>query len=193
MKLPSIVEYLYKSLFIIPVFETHDKAMFSIPHLVNREKKCLDHYVIVANDIMSVYHIHDPEGEHKDLIFQTKDEEEFKQWFAKSIKESAPDIDALGPKDEAMMIEKTFTIKAFPETMEMFERFLAMLHYNQGSSYTYGVAFDGDGCDILRVSPAPPREYYEQFEEIDQNSSGSSLAIIANHETYYSLNDSELR
>jgi len=57
-------------------------------------------------------------------------------------------------------VKVTYTIEMTPEVQKRFEHFLAMLHYNGGHSSTFGLNFDGDGSDIFRVSPKPPRESY---------------------------------
>lgn len=53
------------------------------------------------------------------------------------------------------LIKKTLTISADAETWAKFERFLALMHYNAGHSAIFGMAFDGDGADTLKVDPAP--------------------------------------
>lgn len=54
-------------------------------------------------------------------------------------------------------ITKNFSITATPSVMKRFERFLCFLHYNGGHSAVFGMPFDGDGSDRLRVDPAPEK------------------------------------
>ena len=68
------------------------------------------------------------------------------------------------------MITKTFEITATPNVMKRFERFLCSFHYNGGHSGTFAMPFDGDGSDVLKVSPAPPKE----------TKSNSDFHIVAN-------------
>lgn len=55
-----------------------------------------------------------------------------------------------------MRVKQTFTITADESTMKKFVRFLAFFHYNGGHSATFGIEFDGDGADSLKVEPPPP-------------------------------------
>lgn len=55
-----------------------------------------------------------------------------------------------------MKVKQTFTITANESTMKKFVRFLAFFHYNGGHSATFGMDFDGDGDDSLKVEPPPP-------------------------------------
>jgi len=55
-----------------------------------------------------------------------------------------------------MRVKQTFTITADESTMKKFMRFLAFFHYNGGHSATFGMDFDGDGADSLKVEPPPP-------------------------------------
>lgn len=74
-------------------------------------------------------------------------------------------------------ITKTFTITVNnQETMDKFERFLCFLHYNGGHSGIFGMEFDGDGPDRLKVDPAPPKDPrgYNDFSIIN---SGQELEI----------------
>lgn len=52
---------------------------------------------------------------------------------------------------------KSFTITANPDVMARFEKFLCFLHYNGGHSGIFGMSFDGDGHERLRVEPAPDK------------------------------------
>lgn len=54
-------------------------------------------------------------------------------------------------------ITKTYTITATPDTLLKFERFLAMMHWNRGHSALFGMSFDGDGHERLKVDPEPPK------------------------------------
>jgi hypothetical protein len=54
-------------------------------------------------------------------------------------------------------ITKTFTITATEDVMNRFEKFLGFFHYNGGHSNIFGMYFDGDGSDFMRVSPEPNR------------------------------------
>jgi len=54
------------------------------------------------------------------------------------------------------MITKTYEITATEDVIKRFERFLAFMHFNGGHSATFGMPFDGDGADILKVNPPPP-------------------------------------
>jgi hypothetical protein len=54
-------------------------------------------------------------------------------------------------------ITKQFAITATPSVMRRFERFLCFFHYNGGHSGIFGMPFDGDGSDRLKVYPAPER------------------------------------
>ena len=42
-----------------------------------------------------------------------------------------------------------------PDTLKKVMTFLALMHYNQGHSGTFGIDFDGDGHERLTVDPAP--------------------------------------
>jgi hypothetical protein len=67
-------------------------------------------------------------------------------------------------------ITKTFTITTNnQETMDTFERFLCFLHYNGGHSGIFGMEFDGDGSDRLKVDPAPAKDSrgYNDFSIIN--------------------------
>lgn len=52
-------------------------------------------------------------------------------------------------------VTKTYAVTTSPEVHRKLEMFLALLHYNAGHSGTFGMQFDGDGSDRLRVEPAP--------------------------------------
>jgi hypothetical protein len=68
---------------------------------------------------------------------------------------------ALLPKTARLdNVTVTYTIEMSPQVQKRFEHFLAMLHYNGGHSSTFGMSFDGDGADVFRVTPKPPRETY---------------------------------
>jgi hypothetical protein len=42
-----------------------------------------------------------------------------------------------------------------PDTLRKIQAFLALMHFNQGHSGTFGIHFDGDGHERLTVDPAP--------------------------------------
>lgn len=72
-------------------------------------------------------------------------------------------------------ITKEFEITAPAETMERFEAFLAMLHYNGGHSGYFGLNFDGDGSDSLHVDPKPPK--YEAGSKISGTGANVEIAM----------------
>lgn len=89
-------------------------------------------------------------------------------------------------------VTKTFTITADPHTMKRFEKFLCFFHYNGGHSGLFGMYFDGDGSDRLKVDPAPDKgtrdyariSYSGQDIEI-ANENDCTSRPIAMDKTYY--------
>lgn len=55
------------------------------------------------------------------------------------------------------MVTKTFTITAPEDTMDKFEAFLCFFHYNGGHSGLFGMPFDGDGHESMKIEPPPAR------------------------------------
>lgn len=82
-------------------------------------------------------------------------------------------------------VTKQYEFTMTPEVKDRFESFLALMHYNGGHSATFGMSFDGDGADLLRVKPAPPEKYRKAVSGIGNagggleraNSDGSYTAI----------------
>jgi len=83
-------------------------------------------------------------------------------------------------------VTKTFEVTAHPDTMEVFESFLAFLHYNGGHSAIFGMAFDGDGHDFLRVDPAPDKKYSQAAQNI--GGAGPELELAKGRDGYEALN-----
>ena len=66
-------------------------------------------------------------------------------------------------------------IKGHPDTMKKFVRFLAMLHHNGGHSAFFGLWFDGDGHDHLKVEPW-------EFEDVDTLRGGAQMIADVGHD-----------
>jgi hypothetical protein len=80
-------------------------------------------------------------------------------------------------------ITKTFTITTSnQETMDKFERFLCFLHYNGGHSGIFGMAFDGDGSDRMKIEPAPPKDP-RGYNDFGLVATGQELEVA--YSTYY--------
>jgi len=63
-------------------------------------------------------------------------------------------------------VTETFKVTASPKVMERFKRFLTFLAYNGGHSGIFGLYFDGDGSDFLRVEPKLDRKYTKGMHAI---------------------------
>ena len=76
-------------------------------------------------------------------------------------------------------IKKTFEIEADEETMERFERFLALLHYNSrfGHSSCFAMELDGDGWGKFTASPIN-KEYKNDVDLI--GGVGGSAEVASN-------------
>lgn len=87
-----------------------------------------------------------------------------------------------------LTVTKTFTISASPDVMRRFERFLAFFHYNGGHSGIFGMPFDGDGSDRMRIEPPPPLLVDENnYSEVGKIG-GTGLELeIANDNGYSAL------
>lgn len=78
-----------------------------------------------------------------------------KQWFGKT---------GYAVKDTD--VTETFEITAGPLVMERFKRFLTFLAFNGGHSGIFGMYFDGDGADFLRVKPKLDKKYTKGMHAI---------------------------
>jgi len=154
-------------------------VVYQIPHLHNT-------FLMVFSDIMRICSVNDRDRGHKETLLETTDEQKVIEWYCSSFPKKTT-ADRLHPKEEELMVEKTFTVKTFPETLKIFERFLALLHYNEGSSGVFGMDFDGDGSDKLRIAPAPSFDDYEESQKIVNKSSGH--IVIASSEQYYVIKE----
>jgi len=70
-------------------------------------------------------------------------------------------------------VKKTFVIEATPDTMKRFERFLCFFHYNSGHSGLFAMGFDGDGHEVMTVSPAPDKKLADGMRDV----AGKSVEI----------------
>lgn len=73
------------------------------------------------------------------------------------------------------METRSYELRGPPDTLDRFEMFLAMLHYNGGHSGHFGISFDGDGHDRVTVKPPPPEKYRKGVGAI--SGSGADLEI----------------
>ncbi len=82
------------------------------------------------------------------------------------------------------LFTKKYEITAPAEIHDRLDAFLAFFHFNGGHSGTFGMWFDGDGADTLKVDPPPPKEYAKGSQRIAN--AGHELEIATNQGTYYS-------
>lgn len=96
-------------------------------------------------------------------------------------------------------VTKIFTITATPDTMKRFERFLCFFHYNGGHSGLFGMPFDGDGHERLKVDPPPDKKNSDHWLIAN---GGPELEIalddryqsfhLDRHRRFYTAKDGEL-
>ena len=77
--------------------------------------------------------------------------------------------------------QMTLTIRATPDTLQKFLRFLALMHFNGGHTGTFAMEFDGDGNERLSVDPPLPRE----MAAIAQRIGGSGMDVEEAHRWGY--------
>jgi hypothetical protein len=78
------------------------------------------------------------------------------------------------------IVTKTYTVRAPVKTLVKFEKFLGLLHYNGGHSGIFGMEFDGDGADRLKVEPEPV-----QINNDHHHIADSGMGLEVAYETCY--------
>lgn len=76
------------------------------------------------------------------------------------------------------LVTKTYIIIATPDTLQKFERFLALMHYNAGHSGCFAMQFDGDGHERLNVNPAPDESFRNSAQKIGTTGASIEIALI---------------
>ncbi len=81
-------------------------------------------------------------------------------------------------------VEKVYKITASENVHRRFNAFLAFMHYNAGHTGTFAMSFDGDGSDVLKVDPAPPKELVRKMHLIGV---GDYVECANQDGNYYSI------
>lgn len=77
------------------------------------------------------------------------------------------------------LVRKTYVITATEDTIRKLEALLALMHYNGGHSGTFGMDFDGDGHERLKVEPAPDESFRRLVHLI--GGSGAAVEVAGEH------------
>lgn len=85
-------------------------------------------------------------------------------------------------EDKKGEITKKFTVTASPETMKVFESFMALLHWNGrwGHSACFGMSFDGDGDGRFTVDGMDVDRYKKAVHKVVDHSSTIDYVELAN-------------
>lgn len=85
------------------------------------------------------------------------------------------------------MKSKTINYKiTAPENVhKRLQAFLAFFHYNGGHTGTFGMDFDGDGNEFMKVEPAPDRKLARKMHAIAD--SGQAVECANQSGNYYSI------